>query len=153
MRQGRRYDRPAYVGWKASEFTGQTWSTSSRVWRWHLNAYFLSCASGLGSKYSTAILPSTEAVAYPSGPHIRNESKRSASIRWQGERPHTDAEKGRNEMQDLPCPSDIHASARVMNFKLLSRVCSGFSIFRMSKMWKSRLAIATTRWFPTRSMK
>ena len=54
-----------YVGWKASAFTGQTWSTSSIVWRWHLKAYFFSWAAGDGSKYSTAILPSTDAVAYP----------------------------------------------------------------------------------------
>ncbi len=54
-----------YVEWKASALTGQTWSTSSIVWRWHLNAYFFSWTAGEGSKYSTAMRPSTEAVAYP----------------------------------------------------------------------------------------
>ena len=54
--------------------------------------------------------------------------------------------------QGIPSPSDMHASARVMNFKLLSRVCATASILRMSYMWKSRLAIATTRIWFTRSM-
>ena len=32
----------------------------------------------------------------------------------------------------VPCPSVIHAKARVMNFRLLSRVCAGVFIFLMS---------------------
>lgn len=53
------------LGWKARELTGQTRSTPSTAWRWHLNAYFLSCDFGEGSKYSTAMRPSTDDIAYP----------------------------------------------------------------------------------------
>lgn len=62
-----------YCGWKTRALTGQTWSTSSIVCLWHLNAYFFSCTAGDGSKYSSAILPSTDAVAYPTpAPHYHH---------------------------------------------------------------------------------
>lgn len=64
-KKAQRQGTGAYTGWNASALTGHTWSTSSTVCRWHLNAYFLSWVWGLGSKYSTAIRPSTEPVAYP----------------------------------------------------------------------------------------
>lgn len=35
---------------------------------------------------------------------------------------------------NVPCASGMHASARVMNFRLLSRVCAGASILRRSYM-------------------
>ena len=51
-----------YTGWKAGVLTGHMWSTSSIVCLWHLNAYFWSWTSGLGSKYSTSIQPLTEPI-------------------------------------------------------------------------------------------
>lgn len=56
----------------------------------------------------------------------------------------------RNET--VPFPSIIHAKARVMNFKLLSRSDIGVFMFLMSKMWNKRLARATTNVLLTRSI-
>jgi hypothetical protein len=53
--------------------------------------------------------------------------------------------KEKNEMNNEPWPSGIHVNERVMYFKLLSLCCAGTSIFRISYIWNSLLAIATTR--------
>lgn len=70
------------VGWKARELTGQTWSTSLIVCLWHLKAYFLSWEAGEGSKYSTAIRPSTEAVAYPNFDFVNEQGGMEVNREW-----------------------------------------------------------------------
>ena len=49
-----------YSRWKDIALTGYICSTAFSFNLWHLNAYFLFCTSGLGSRYSTATLPSIE---------------------------------------------------------------------------------------------
>ena len=46
--------------WNAIELTGKIFSSPSSLIRWHLNAYFFFCTSGLGSMYSTATRATTE---------------------------------------------------------------------------------------------
>lgn len=93
---------------------GYTWSTPSTACLWALNAYFADWASGEGSKYSTAILPSIDPDAHPT-------YQLDSSLL-------TSKQDRRSREMYVPFPSAIQATLLVKNFKALSLELCGLAL-------------------------